>query len=209
MPSCCSPASSAKLVGHPDADRLLADVTEVLATRFWEAQHGAVGGGVRAATGRRISRYRGQNSNMHLTEATMAAFEATGDAPVPRHGGNHRHAHHRPAARAATAGGSPSISTRTGSSTANYPTATSSVPTAPPPATRSNGRASSSSSGSSAAAGSPGCPRRRRRSSRAPSAQAGTPSRAASSTRSTGTASRTSATGSGGRRRRASAPPPS
>jgi mannose/cellobiose epimerase-like protein (N-acyl-D-glucosamine 2-epimerase family) len=27
-----------------------------------------------------ISRYRGQNSNMHLTEALMAAFEATGDA---------------------------------------------------------------------------------------------------------------------------------
>jgi mannose/cellobiose epimerase-like protein (N-acyl-D-glucosamine 2-epimerase family) len=73
-------ASSAKVAGHPDADRLLADVAEVIRTRFWEKTVGAsreefnrdwseiAGGG-----------YRGQNSNMHLTEATMAAFEATGD----------------------------------------------------------------------------------------------------------------------------------
>ena len=71
-------ASGAKLVGHPDADRLIADVTEVLATRFWEAEPGASA----EEFGRdwsRISGYRGQNSNMHLTEATMAAFEATGE----------------------------------------------------------------------------------------------------------------------------------
>jgi len=71
-------ASSAKVVGHPDADRLLADVTEVLASRFWEARHGASA----EEFGRDwspISRYRGQNSNMHLTEATMAAYEATGE----------------------------------------------------------------------------------------------------------------------------------
>ncbi len=30
-------ASSAKCVGHPLADKVLADVTEVLETRFWEA----------------------------------------------------------------------------------------------------------------------------------------------------------------------------
>ena len=34
-------ASSAKCAGHPDADRLLADVSEVLETRFWEAGVGA------------------------------------------------------------------------------------------------------------------------------------------------------------------------
>ncbi|MBN9022901.1 MAG: AGE family epimerase/isomerase [Rhizobiales bacterium] len=71
-------ASSAKLVGHPDADRLLDDVTEVIATRFFEARHGASA----EEFGRDwspISNYRGQNSNMHLTEATMAAFEATGE----------------------------------------------------------------------------------------------------------------------------------
>jgi mannose/cellobiose epimerase-like protein (N-acyl-D-glucosamine 2-epimerase family) len=71
-------ASSAKVVGHPDADRLLADVSEVLKTRFWEAAHGASAEEF-SRDWQPISRYRGQNSNMHLTEACMAAFEATGD----------------------------------------------------------------------------------------------------------------------------------
>lgn len=73
-------ASSARTVGHPLADDMLADITEVLNTRFWEERHGAIAeefnqdwspidGGT----------YRGQNSNMHLTEALMAAFETTGD----------------------------------------------------------------------------------------------------------------------------------
>ncbi len=71
-------ASSAKIVGHPDADRLLADVSEVLRARFWRQAEGAV-----AEEFERdwtpIGGYRGQNANMHLTEACMAAFEATGD----------------------------------------------------------------------------------------------------------------------------------
>ena len=71
-------ASSAKIVGHPDADRLLADVSEVLRSRFWEKSHGAVAEEF-SRDWQPISNYRGQNSNMHLTEATMAAFEATGD----------------------------------------------------------------------------------------------------------------------------------
>ncbi len=73
-------ASSAKTIGHPLADGMLADVTEILNTKFWEEKHGAIAeeynrdwspidGGT----------YRGQNSNMHLTEALMAAFEATGE----------------------------------------------------------------------------------------------------------------------------------
>ncbi|MBB3285810.1 MULTISPECIES: AGE family epimerase/isomerase [unclassified Rhizobium] len=73
-------ASSAKTIGHPLADGMLADVTEILDTKFWEAKHGAIAeefaqdwslidGGS----------YRGQNSNMHLTEALMAAFEVTGE----------------------------------------------------------------------------------------------------------------------------------
>lgn len=72
-------ASSAKVVGHPAADRLLADVTEVLRKRFWDNEIGAT----REEYGHDwsvISDYRGQNSNMHLTEALMAAFEATGDS---------------------------------------------------------------------------------------------------------------------------------
>lgn len=72
-------ASSAKVAGHPDADRLLADVAEILQGRFWEAQHGASAEEF-SRDWKPISRYRGQNSNMHLTEACMAAFEATGEA---------------------------------------------------------------------------------------------------------------------------------
>ena len=71
-------ASSAKLAGHPDADRLLADVSEVIETRFWEDKHGAIAEDFQADW-TPIEGYRGQNSNMHLTEALMAAFEATGE----------------------------------------------------------------------------------------------------------------------------------
>ncbi len=71
-------ASSAKVAGHPDADRLLADITDVLRTRFWEAKHGASAEEF-ATDWSPISHYRGQNANMHLTEALMAAFEASGD----------------------------------------------------------------------------------------------------------------------------------
>lgn len=70
-------ASSARLVGHPDADRLLDDATSILMERFWEAEHGAIAEEF-AEDWTPIGGYRGQNSNMHLTEACMAAFEATG-----------------------------------------------------------------------------------------------------------------------------------
>ncbi|MBG1231459.1 AGE family epimerase/isomerase [Aestuariivirga litoralis] len=69
-------ASSAKIVGHPDADRLLADVSEVLTTRFWDEQAGAQREEF-ARDWSEISTYRGQNSNMHLVEALIAAHEAT------------------------------------------------------------------------------------------------------------------------------------
>ena len=72
-------ASSAKLAGHPLADALLADVSEVLDKRFWEERHGAVAEEF-AEDWSPAGDYRGQNSNMHLTEALMAAFEATGES---------------------------------------------------------------------------------------------------------------------------------
>lgn len=71
-------ASSAKVVGHPLADRVLEDITRILDLRFWEEQHGAVAEEF-ARDWTPLSEYRGQNSNMHLTEALMAAFEATGE----------------------------------------------------------------------------------------------------------------------------------
>jgi sulfoquinovose isomerase len=70
-------ASSAKIVGHPRADELIADISEILEKRFWEPAHGASAEEF-AADWSPVSDYRGQNSNMHLTEALMAAFEATG-----------------------------------------------------------------------------------------------------------------------------------
>ena len=71
-------ASSAKLIGHPLADEILADVSEVLDKRFWDEKAGAVSEEYNRDWSP-ISDYRGQNSNMHLTEALMAAFEATGE----------------------------------------------------------------------------------------------------------------------------------
>ncbi len=71
--------ASALCAGHPDADRLLNDVTEVLHGRFWEARYGASAEEFREDW-TPFSDYRGQNANMHLTEALMAAFEATGEA---------------------------------------------------------------------------------------------------------------------------------
>lgn len=76
-------ASSAKVAGHPDADRMLADVTDVLSSRFWEEQHGAIAEEF-SADWTPVPGYRGQNSNMHLTEALMAAFEATGETDYLR-----------------------------------------------------------------------------------------------------------------------------
>ena len=71
-------ASGGRLLGHPLADRMLADVTEILESRFCEEEHGAIAEEFNADW-TAFSDYRGQNSNMHLTEALMAAFEATGD----------------------------------------------------------------------------------------------------------------------------------
>jgi sulfoquinovose isomerase len=71
-------ASSAKMAGYTEADRILADVTAVITERFWEPDHGASAEEF-AADWTPISGYRGQNANMHLTEALMAAFEATRD----------------------------------------------------------------------------------------------------------------------------------
>ncbi|MCY1669296.1 AGE family epimerase/isomerase [Rhizobium sp. SL86] len=71
-------ASSAKVIGHPLADKMLADITEVIETKFWEERHGAIAEEF-SADWQPVPGYRGQNSNMHLTESLMAAFEVTGE----------------------------------------------------------------------------------------------------------------------------------
>ena len=71
-------ASSAKLVGHPLADQMIADVTQVINTRFWDDKSGSVRDEYNEDWSELLP-YRGQNANMHMTEALMAAFEATGN----------------------------------------------------------------------------------------------------------------------------------
>jgi sulfoquinovose isomerase len=71
-------ASSAKLVGHPLADQVLADVTQVINARFWDDARGAVRDEY-SQDWSDLLPYRGQNANMHMTEALMAAYEATGE----------------------------------------------------------------------------------------------------------------------------------
>jgi mannose/cellobiose epimerase-like protein (N-acyl-D-glucosamine 2-epimerase family) len=71
-------ASSAKCAGHPLADAMLSDITEVIEKKFWEESHGAIAEEF-SADWQPVPGYRGQNSNMHLTESLMAAFEATGE----------------------------------------------------------------------------------------------------------------------------------
>jgi sulfoquinovose isomerase len=76
-------ASSAKVAGHPDADRLLTDVSTIIREKFWEENHGACAEEF-TRDWRPYDAYRGQNSNMHMVEALMAAFEATGDSTYLR-----------------------------------------------------------------------------------------------------------------------------
>lgn len=71
-------ASSAKLVGHPLADKVLQDVTAVINARFWDDETGSVRDEY-TQNWSQLLPYRGQNANMHMTEALMAAFEATGN----------------------------------------------------------------------------------------------------------------------------------
>ena len=68
-------AASAKVVSHPDADRLLADVSEVLHERFWDSAIGATTEEYRADW-KSFSQYRGQNSNMHLTEGPYGSVRS-------------------------------------------------------------------------------------------------------------------------------------
>ncbi|MBU2958730.1 AGE family epimerase/isomerase [Paracoccus sp. 1_MG-2023] len=71
-------ASTAKMAGHPDADRLLADITEVIDRHYWDADAGLLRDEF-TRDWQVFSGYRGMNANMHGVEALLAAHEATGD----------------------------------------------------------------------------------------------------------------------------------
>lgn len=71
-------ASSAKMAGHPDADRLLADISAVLDQRYWEEDTGLFSDEWNRDW-TPFSTYRGMNANMHGVEAMLTAYEATGN----------------------------------------------------------------------------------------------------------------------------------
>lgn len=72
-------ASSAKLAGHTDADRLLADTSDVLDRHYWDDTAGLFRDEY-TRDWQPFSTYRGMNANMHGVEALLAAYEATGEA---------------------------------------------------------------------------------------------------------------------------------
>lgn len=69
--------SKALQAGVEEARPWIAETWELLERRFWEAQYGLYAD--EASADWRLSGYRGQNCNMHLCEALLAAYEATGE----------------------------------------------------------------------------------------------------------------------------------
>lgn len=70
--------ASAKMAGHPDADRLIEDAWDIINVHFWDHRFARMKEEY-ARDWSKISDYRGMNANMHSVEALLAAGEATGD----------------------------------------------------------------------------------------------------------------------------------
>jgi len=68
--------STALKAGIGEAAAWMDETWELLEQRFWEAQHGLYRDEADAEWN--FSDYRGQNANMHMCEAMLAAFEASG-----------------------------------------------------------------------------------------------------------------------------------
>jgi mannose/cellobiose epimerase-like protein (N-acyl-D-glucosamine 2-epimerase family) len=64
-----------KEAGIIESEQPLLDIYQLLEQRFWQADDGLYADEI--AINGELSDYRGQNSNMHLCEAMIAAFEAT------------------------------------------------------------------------------------------------------------------------------------
>jgi len=71
-------ASAAK-AGLPGARAQIGETYDLLEQRFWSAEHRLYADEI-SRDWRTVSPYRGQNANMHMTEAMLAAYEATGEA---------------------------------------------------------------------------------------------------------------------------------
>ena len=68
----------AHMAGLPEAHAGIADTFDLLEQHFWEPHHGLYAD--EATPDWTLKPYRGQNANMHLCEALLAAFDATGEA---------------------------------------------------------------------------------------------------------------------------------
>ena len=67
----------AHMAGLQEAHAGMAETFELLEQHFWEPTHGLYADEADAQWN--LSPYRGQNANMHLCEALLAAFDATGE----------------------------------------------------------------------------------------------------------------------------------
>ncbi len=70
--------ASAKQAGHPEADALIADVSEIIDAHYWDENFGLLQDEF-ARDWSTFSDYRGMNANMHGVEALLAAYETTGE----------------------------------------------------------------------------------------------------------------------------------
>jgi len=67
--------ASAKKAGLIDSDEALLRTYDLLEQRFWQEEYGLYADEI--SVDGKLSDYRGQNANMHLCEAMIAAYEAT------------------------------------------------------------------------------------------------------------------------------------
>ncbi|WP_411968839.1 AGE family epimerase/isomerase [Haloferax sp. YSSS75] len=70
--------ASAGTAGIGDVDEYLDEVTETIEEHFWEPDPGLFRSNL-DADWNPVSTYRGQNANMHMCEAHLAAYDYTGD----------------------------------------------------------------------------------------------------------------------------------
>lgn len=73
-------AAGARKAGAEGADALLEDVWNLLELRFWDAGASLYVDEIAAGDWSKVDAYRGQNANMHMCEAMLCAWEATGEA---------------------------------------------------------------------------------------------------------------------------------
>ena len=73
-------AAGARKAGAEGAAALMDDIWELLESRFWDPDASLYVDEIAAGDWSKVDAYRGQNANMHMCEAMLAAWEASGEA---------------------------------------------------------------------------------------------------------------------------------